>query len=172
MSVTDEQKSLKKPLEAATTAGSSRDQEADFILSLVADDGYHAFSLVAQQINVSHGHATSILQLVAIVSAISGALLPQLSSKPIDVRIITMLGLCFILGSGIASVIGVLRPTWVTEIKPKSQKDFPREMVQNAIKIRSTKSKFVMLSAGCLIIGLLLYGLSAYYVLFFYPGGQ
>ena len=161
MSVTDRQKSLNK-----------RDQEVGFILSLVADDGYHAFSLVAQQINVSHGHATSILHQVAIVSAISGALLPQLSSKPIDVRIITMLGFCFILSSGIVAVIGVLRPTWVTELTPRSQEDFAREMVQNAIKIRSTKSKFVLLSAGCLIAGLVLYGLSVCCVLFLYPGGQ
>ena len=153
-----------------TTAASTQDPEAGLILSLVKDDGFHAFSLVAQQINVSHGHATSILQLVAIVSAISGALLPELSSKPLAVRIITLLGFFFILASGIITVIGVLRPTWVTQFKPMHDENFPREMVQNAINIRNTKSKFVMMSAGCLIIGLMLYGLSMYCVLFLYAG--
>jgi hypothetical protein len=141
--------------------------EADHIVSLVANKhGHDAFSLVAQQINVTHGHATSLLQLAAILSAISAAILPQLSAAPLNARIATMTAFIFVLGAAFASATGVLRPTWVTKFKPSSAEKFELEMVQNAIKIRGLKSFFVRIAALLLMAGLVVYAAGAYYVLF------
>ena len=114
--------------------------------------------MVAQQINVSHSHASPILQLVAIVSAISSVLFLQSSNIAIFAKDTALLGFLFILLSGGAAVVGVLRPTWVTEFT-SSVHETPtaREMVVRAIGIRRTKCIFVMLSAVLLIVGLVLY---------------
>ena len=169
LSDTDRQKSLNKTLEVAISKAPSRDRskEADFMLSLVQNDGYKAFLLVAQQINVSHSHASSILQLVAIVSAISSVLLLQSSNMPIYAKGSALLGFLFIVLSGAVAVAGVLQPTWITEFTPTVQETpTAHEMVVRAIGIRRTKSYFVMLSAVLLIIGLFLYWLSIYHALF------
>lgn len=169
LSDTDPQKSRKKTSKAAISKVASRDQskEADFILSLAKNDGYKAFSMIAQQINVSHSHASSILQLVAIVSAISSVLLLQSSNLPMYARGSALLGFLFIILSGATAVAGVLQPTWITEFTPTVQETpTAREMVVRAIGIRRTKSMFVMLSAVLLIIGLFLYWFSIYHALF------
>jgi len=133
--------------------------EATLILSLVEEDGFEAFQLVAQQINVSHNHAAAIAQLVAIVTAISAALLPG-SSMPANTKWIALVGFFVILVSGAIAVGGVLRPTWITEFKPTSKEAFSHEMVERAIGIRRSKSRYVLLSGLILLIGFAFYAAS------------
>lgn len=150
--------SVEPPKTPITPPENSQD-EATYILSLVRGDGFNAFQLVAQQINVSHHHAAAIVQLVAIVTAISGALLPE-SFMPPNAKYVALAGFFVILLSGAIAVLGVLRPTWVTELKPASNETFPREMVVRAIGIRRSKSRCVWLSGWMLLIGFGFYAAS------------
>ena len=154
----DEPQSVGPPKMSTTPTPS---EETESILSLVDNNGFNAFQLVAQQINVSHNHASSLVQLVAIVTAISGALLPG-SSMPSDAKWVALAGFSVIILSGGIAVAGVLRPTWVTEFKPSQKEAYPREMIKRAIKFRQSKSKCVWLSGVVLLIGFAFYAASLF----------
>lgn len=127
--------------------------EAQRILTIAGDDPLGAFQILERQLGVVVLRTQVLLSLSGIVITVTGFSGRAIAQTSALARGCIASGICVVLASAATAIVGVLRLQWLSQIIA----DDLLATLENGIRIRNTKSRYLAAALILFVIGFGLY---------------